>query len=66
MNKNYTRVVTIFMNMIFQFEHLGLWDKDTRGPVDVVKLKKILRKLTFLRKKYMLSVIHKDTHNILN
>jgi alpha-glucosidase len=33
-----------FMNMIFQFEHLGLWDKDTRGPVDVVKLKKILTK----------------------
>lgn len=33
-----------FMNMIFQFEHLGLWDKDTRGPVDVVRLKKILTK----------------------
>jgi alpha-glucosidase len=31
-------------NMIFQFEHLGLWDKGNNGSVDLVQLKKTLTK----------------------
>ncbi|MBD1382560.1 glycoside hydrolase family 13 protein [Metabacillus arenae] len=31
-------------NMIFQFEHLGLWDTGVKGNIDLVKLKKILSK----------------------
>jgi alpha-glucosidase len=31
-------------NMIFQFEHLGLWQSETKKEVDVVKLKEILSK----------------------
>ncbi|WP_338778064.1 alpha-glucosidase [Metabacillus sp. FJAT-52054] len=31
-------------NMIFQFEHLGLWDNGTEGHVDLVELKKTLTK----------------------
>ncbi|WLR41237.1 alpha-glucosidase [Bacillus carboniphilus] len=31
-------------NMIFQFEHLGLWDTELEGSVDVVELKKTLSK----------------------
>ncbi|EPZ37851.1 alpha-glucosidase [Anoxybacillus ayderensis] len=31
-------------NMIFQFEHLGLWQKGTDGGVDVRKLKRVLTK----------------------
>lgn len=33
-----------YMNMIFQFEHLGLWDKEVHQKLDVVALKKILSK----------------------
>ncbi len=33
-----------YMNMIFQFEHLSLWDKEVKQPLDVVALKKILSK----------------------
>ncbi len=33
-----------YFNMIFQFEHLGLWDKGTDHAVDVVGLKKTLEK----------------------
>ncbi|MCM3054470.1 MULTISPECIES: alpha-glucosidase [Bacillaceae] len=33
-----------YMNMIFQFEHLSLWDKEVKKPLDVVALKKILSK----------------------
>ncbi|WP_138494850.1 glycoside hydrolase family 13 protein [Paenibacillus pinistramenti] len=29
-------------NMIFQFEHMSLWDKSTEGGLDVVELKKTL------------------------
>lgn len=28
------------MDMIFQFEHLGLWDAETNPEVDIVELKK--------------------------
>ncbi|QFT89754.1 Oligo-1,6-glucosidase [Bacillus sp. THAF10] len=31
-------------NMIFQFEHLGLWEKGTEGGVDLLQLKKTLTK----------------------
>ncbi|MGD6794624.1 glycoside hydrolase family 13 protein [Metabacillus indicus] len=31
-------------NMIFQFEHLGLWDNGLEGSVDLVKLKETLTK----------------------
>ncbi|KAA0546115.1 alpha-glucosidase [Bacillus sp. BGMRC 2118] len=31
-------------NMIFQFEHLGLWDKGDNGDVDLIQLKKTLTK----------------------
>lgn len=31
-------------NMIFQFEHLGLWEKGTEGGVDVIQLKETLTK----------------------
>ncbi|MBM6616841.1 glycoside hydrolase family 13 protein [Bacillus suaedaesalsae] len=31
-------------NMIFQFEHLGLWDKGDNGEVDLIQLKKTLTK----------------------
>ncbi|MBO9129121.1 alpha-glucosidase [Bacillus sp. 165] len=31
-------------NMVFQFEHLDLWDKDKAGEIDVVSLKKTLTK----------------------
>ena len=31
-------------NMIFQFEHLGLWNKDLNNSVDVIALKQILTK----------------------
>ncbi|WP_191560352.1 alpha-glucosidase [Metabacillus idriensis] len=31
-------------NMIFQFEHLGLWDNGTEGTVDLIKLKETLTK----------------------
>ncbi|MFD1735081.1 alpha-glucosidase [Bacillus salitolerans] len=31
-------------NMIFQFEHLGLWEKGNNGSVDLVQLKKTLTK----------------------
>lgn len=31
-------------NMIFQFEHLGLWEKGDNGAVDLIQLKKILTK----------------------
>lgn len=31
-------------NMIFQFEHLGLWDKGTDGGIDVLSLKNTLTK----------------------
>ncbi|MBH0158380.1 alpha-glucosidase [Fictibacillus sp. 5RED26] len=30
------------MDMIFQFEHLGLWDAETNPEVDIVELKKVL------------------------
>jgi alpha-glucosidase len=30
------------LNMIFQFEHLHLWAKDPKAPLDVVELKKVL------------------------
>ncbi len=30
------------MDMIFQFEHLGLWDAETNPDVDIVELKKVL------------------------
>jgi alpha-glucosidase len=30
------------MNMIFQFEHLGLWDAETNPVLDIVGLKKVL------------------------
>ncbi len=30
------------MDMIFQFEHLGLWDAETSPEVDIVELKKVL------------------------
>ena len=33
-----------FMDMIFQFEHLGLWGVDVTGPVDVIELKRTLTK----------------------
>ncbi|MDA1675030.1 glycoside hydrolase family 13 protein [Bacillus cereus group sp. TH152-1LC] len=33
-----------YFNMIFQFEHLGLWDKGTDNSVDVRALKKALTK----------------------
>ena len=33
-----------YFNMIFQFEFLGLWDKDSKGTVDVSGLKKSLTK----------------------
>ncbi|MCU7667161.1 alpha-glucosidase [Bacillus thuringiensis] len=33
-----------YFNMIFQFEHLGLWDKGTANSVDVRALKKALTK----------------------
>lgn len=33
-----------YMNMIFQFEHLGLWDKEVTQKLDVVALKKVLTK----------------------
>ncbi|MGG5252704.1 glycoside hydrolase family 13 protein [Neobacillus sp. SM06] len=33
-----------YFNMIFQFEFLGLWDKDLKGTVDVRGLKKSLTK----------------------
>ncbi|MGG1676141.1 alpha-glucosidase [Neobacillus sp. NRS-1170] len=33
-----------YFNMIFQFEFLDLWDKDTDGSIDVRKLKKVLTK----------------------
>ncbi|XJZ26656.1 alpha-glucosidase [Bacillota bacterium Lsc_1132] len=33
-----------YFNMIFQFEFLGLWDKDSKGTVDVRGLKKALTK----------------------
>ena len=31
-------------NMIFQFEHLGLWNKDLNNSVDVIALKQVLTK----------------------
>jgi alpha-glucosidase len=31
-------------NMIFQFEHLGLWEKKVNGSLDVLALKKVLTK----------------------
>ncbi|MCA1063455.1 alpha-glucosidase [Rossellomorea sp. AcN35-11] len=30
------------MDMIFQFEHLGLWDAETNPDLDIVELKKVL------------------------
>jgi alpha-glucosidase len=30
------------MDMIFQFEHLGLWDAETNPELDIVELKKVL------------------------
>ncbi len=33
-----------YVNMIFQFEHLHLWEKKNRGKTDVVTLKNILAK----------------------
>jgi alpha-glucosidase len=30
------------MDMIFQFEHLGLWDAETSPEIDIVELKKVL------------------------
>jgi alpha-glucosidase len=30
------------MDMIFQFEHLGLWDAETNPEVDIIELKKVL------------------------
>ncbi|MYL62555.1 alpha,alpha-phosphotrehalase [Bacillus hwajinpoensis] len=30
------------MNMIFQFEHLGLWDAEEKPDLDIVSLKKVL------------------------
>lgn len=33
-----------YFNMIFQFEFLDLWDKDTEGRIDVRKLKRVLTK----------------------
>lgn len=33
-----------YFNMIFQFEFLGLWDKDSEGSIDVRALKKNLTK----------------------
>ncbi|WLR50380.1 alpha-glucosidase [Bacillus tianshenii] len=32
------------MDMIFQFEHLGLWDAETKPELDIVKFKKVLTK----------------------
>ncbi|GIN88129.1 alpha-glucosidase [Heyndrickxia sporothermodurans] len=29
-------------NMVFQFEHLGLWDAETKKNIDIVELKKVL------------------------
>jgi alpha-glucosidase len=33
-----------YFNMIFQFEHLGLWDKGTDAGIDVINLKRTLTK----------------------
>ncbi len=29
-------------NMVFQFEHLGLWDAESQNAIDIIELKKIL------------------------
>ncbi|MCU9614609.1 alpha-glucosidase [Caldibacillus lycopersici] len=31
-------------NMVFQFEHLALWDAETKASIDIVELKKVLNR----------------------